>query len=176
MTDTSQPSESLKNLPNRNDFLDSQGRPITQSLFLENGYTSAAIYTLKDVDYEYKGKLYPSLKKLYLLEEDPTEYIFATKYLLGWKHWQRLYENKLLTKHIDEWRFELEMKLRSRAVQELMAQARKGNAGASKWLADRGWAQRGAGRPSKTEIEREKKIQTNVLEEYSQDVLRLHRG
>jgi hypothetical protein len=176
MTDTSQHSESLSNLPIRNDFLDSQGRPLTQSLFLENGYTSAAVYTLKDIDYEYKGKIYPSLKKLFLLEEDPTEYIFANKYLLGWKHWIRICDNKLMTKHVEEWRFELEMKLRSRAVQELMAQARKGNSGASKWLADRGWAQRGAGRPSKIDIEREKKLHTDVLDEYTADVIRLHKG
>jgi len=156
-------------------MLDENGRPITQSMFLELGYNSTAIYTLKDYDHEWRGKMYPSIKRLYLLEEDPTEYEFANKYFLGWKHWQRLGENKLIRKYIDEWREELELKLRSRAVQAMMVQSRKGNAGASKWLADKGWAQRGAGRPTKAEIEREKQLAANIDNEYGQDVIRLHR-
>lgn len=164
-------------LPTRDMFLDTSGRPITQSLFLENGYdTESSIYTLKEVDYEYKGKIYPSLKKLYLLEEDPTEYAFATKYLLNWRHWQRLCNNKLMQPHVAEWRDELEMKLRSRAVQEMMAAARKGNSSASKWLADRGWTNRGAGRPTSIDIEKEKKLHQIVNDEYSGDVIRLHKG
>ena len=59
----------------------SDGRPITQSLFLEIGYTEHAVYTLKDDDYEYNGKVYPSLKKAYLELEDTTEYDFANQYL-----------------------------------------------------------------------------------------------
>ena len=124
----------------------------------------------------YEGHLYPSLKMLYLQEEDPTEYTFATKYLLGWKHWQRLCENKLLRKHIDEWREELEIKMRSRAVKEMVRSAAKGGVVASKWLADRGWVQRGAGRPSKAEVASEKAFMARVDEEYSSDVIRLHKG
>ena len=67
---------------------DSMGRPLTQSLFLELGYTEHSVYTLKEQDYAYKGKNYPSLKRLYLKEEDVTEYEFATKHLLGWQHWR----------------------------------------------------------------------------------------
>ena len=42
-------------------FLDSEGRPLTQSIFLEVGYNDYAIYTLKENDHEYNGKIYPSL-------------------------------------------------------------------------------------------------------------------
>ena len=50
---------------------DTKGRPLTQSLFLELGYnTQYAVYTLKDEDYNYEGKLYPSLKRLYLEMEE----------------------------------------------------------------------------------------------------------
>lgn len=166
----------MTELPSRDKMLDTSGRPITQSMFLEVGYSEAAIYTLKEVDHLYEGKTYPSLKRLYLEEEDPTEYDFATKYLLGWKHWQRLCENKLIRKHIDEWREELEMKLRSRAVKEMIKSAEKGGVQASKWLADRGWAQRGAGRPSKADIASEKALMARVDNEYSSDVIRLHTG
>lgn len=154
-------------------LLDEQGRPLTQSLFLEIGYTEFAVYTLKEQDYEYNGKVYPSLKKLYIEMEDPTEYEFASTCLLGWKHWQRLCENKQIRKHIDEWREELEYKLRSKAVRFMLTSANGGNYQAAKWFADKGWSTRTAGRPSKEEIEGEKQFQARVKEEYSDDVVRM---
>lgn len=158
---------------NREQLLDKAGRPLTQSLFLEVGYTEEAIFTLKEVDYTYNGKVYPSMKRLYMEMADPTEYEFATTYLLGWKHWIRICENKLLRKHIDEWRDELEVKLRSRAVMQVMKQAEIGSFQSSKWLADRGWGTRGAGRPTKLEQEQHKKIQENIDAEYGGDVVRM---
>ena len=40
------------------------GVPLTQGLFLEIQYGEFAVFTLKDEDYEYNGKIYPSLKNL----------------------------------------------------------------------------------------------------------------
>lgn len=137
------------------------------------GYTSNAIYTLKDVDYTYKGKLYPSAKRLYLELEDPTEYEFATTYFLGWNHWQRICANKNVAEHINLWREELEVKLRSRAVKMNIAAAKNGNYQAAKWLADRGWLNRAAGRPSKAEVNKELKIAAAIENEYAADVVRL---
>lgn len=174
MNDILQPSESLNIwLPNLSDLLDESGQPRTQSIFLEVGYTSNAIYTLKNRDYEYKGNLYRSLGKLYVAENDPTEYEFATKYLLGWKHWERICENKLLRKFINEWREELEIKIRSQAIKEMINQSAKGKIAASRFLADRGWAQRGAGRPTTAEITKEKALKARVADEYGEDVARL---
>lgn len=152
---------------------DAMGRPMTQSLFLEIGYVEAAVYSLKDQDHEYNGKYYPSLKRLYLETADPTEYEFATTFLLGWKHWLRLCENKAIRSHIDEWRVELEVKLRSKGVKAAMSQAMAGNYAAAKWMADKGWDVRGKGRPSKDEIEHEKKVQAKMTNEYEADVIRL---
>ena len=160
-------------LPSKDQMYDSTNRPITQSMFLEIGYTDAAIYTLKEDDYEYNGKIYPSLKKLYLLTEDPTEYEFAKTYLLGWRHWLRLCENKVIRKHIDEWREELEVKLRSKAVMQAIKNANKGGFQAAKWLADKGWDGKRAGRPSKADVEKERKIAANINQEYAGDVVRL---
>lgn len=157
----------------KSEFQDDTGRPLTQSLFLEIGYTDFAVYTLKEHDYEYNGKMYPSLKRLYLECEDPTEYDFANQHLLGWKHWQRMVENKLIRKHIDEWREELEYKLRAKAVKDMLASAKAGNYQAAKWFADRGWATRAAGRPSKTELEGAKAAQGRLESEYGDDVIRL---
>jgi hypothetical protein len=164
-------------LPSKDKMVDSAGRPITQSLFLELGYSDAAVYTLKEEDYEYNGRVYPSIKKLYIECADPTEYAFAVEYFLNWKHWQRIADNKAIKKFIDEWREELEVKLRSQGVRQVMrAASLPGGVQAAKWLADRGWSTRGAGRPTKAEIEREKAIHEKVSDEYSADIYRLNKG
>jgi hypothetical protein len=153
---------------------DSRGRPLTQSLFLEIGYSDFAVYSIdQDEDYEYNGKVYPSLKRLYLECGDPTEYSFAQKYLLGWKHWQRLKANKVLNKRFSEWEEELEVKLRSEGVREAIEQAKGGTFQAAKWVADRGWDKRAAGRPSKEEIEKESRIQDRIDDEYKEDIVSL---
>jgi len=154
-------------------LLDINGRPLTQSLFLEIGYTDYAVYTFKDQDHIWNGKVYPSIKALYLELNDPTEYVFTNQYLLGWSHWKRLLENKLIRKEIEEWREELEVKLRCSGVQNAITSAKSGSFQAAKWLADRGWDTRGAGRPSKAEVEREKQFQVTVDKEYSADIIRL---
>lgn len=152
---------------------DSSGKPLTQGLFLEIGYGDSAIYTLKDDDHEYNGKTLPSIKKLYLEMEDTTEYEFANKFFLGWSHWQRICNNKVLRKYIDEWRTELDLKLRARAVKLMIEQADDGGYQAVKWLADRGWDIKKAGRPTKEDIESEKKAIARVESEYGSDVVRL---
>jgi hypothetical protein len=157
----------------KNKLKDTKGRPLTQSLFLELGYSDYSVYTLKDDDYEYNGKVYPSLKKRFLACSDPTEYEFAITHLLGWKHWQRIVDNKVIRKHIDEWREELEVKLRSEGVRNAIAHAQDGTFQAAKWLADRGWDKRAAGRPSKEDIERENKINEKISDEFSDDIVRL---
>lgn len=162
-------------IPTREQMQDVLGKPLTQGLFLEIGYGDNAVYTLKEQDHEHNGKHYLSLKRLYLECADPTEYEFATTYLLGWKHWLRICENKTLRVHIDEWRDELEIKLRSKGVKQIInaATGPLANVQAAKWIADRGWSTRGAGRPTKAEIEREKKIQAGMTDEYGADILRL---
>ncbi|BFG81829.1 hypothetical protein [Pseudomonas phage PP21] len=156
-------------------LVDSMGRPLTQSLFLEIGYSEFAVYTFKDRDYAYKGTNYPSLKRLYLEEEDPIEYTFAEKHLLGWQHWKRLQENKIIRKQIDQWREELELKLRSQGVREMLnlCASETGNFSAAKYLADRGWEKRAAGRPSKAEKERYQAIEEKLQDEFSADIARL---
>ena len=160
-------------VPKKEQLLDTGGRPLTQALFLEVGYSDYAIYTLKEEDHLYNGKIYPSLKRLYLELNDPTEYEFATTYLLGWKHWKRICENKLLRTQIDEWRDELEVKMRSKGVKQAIMSAEQGGFQAAKWLADRGWDTKGAGRPSKAAIESEKAFQAKMSDEYGADVTRL---
>lgn len=160
-------------IPTKADLVDHMGKPLTQSIFLEVSYSDFSVYTLKEDHHEYNGKLYPSLKRFYIEEEDPTEYDFASKYLLGWKHWQRMNANKLLRKHFDEWREELDYKLRSKGVKALLISANTGNYQAAKFFVDRGWDKRAAGRPSKEIIEREIEFQKRVNADYGADIVRL---
>lgn len=157
-------------------LVDVNGIPLTQSLFLEIGYnTDYAIYTLKERDHEYKDHVYPSLKALYLKENDPTEYLFAEKYLLGYPHWKRICANKVLLAYIQEWREELEIKLRAEAVRALinMTSSENGNFQAAKFLADRGWDKNKVGRPSKEELEKRAAIGQRVDDEFKADIRRL---
>lgn len=153
------------------------GNFITQGLFLEHQYdTSRAIFTLKDEDYEFEGVIYPSLKRLFLDMEDLGEYDFACEVLLGWRHWQRICNNKLFSKLIDEWRKELEIKMRGRAIKTIAKEAgsdSRSALAAAKWMADRGWAKRQPGRPSTEDVQRETEIQAGIAADYKADVVRM---
>lgn len=155
-------------VPDRSKFKDRTGKLITQSLFLENGYNEEfAVYTMTDEDKVYKGKTYPSLRKLYLECMDPTEYSFATKYLWGWEHWERIVANNLMTSLVENWRVELEVKLRSLAVRSIVL-ASPESYSAAKWIADGSWKQK-RGRPSKAELAKEKKIRERAAASVDDD-------
>lgn len=152
---------------------DTMGRPLTQSLFLEPNYNAEyAYYTLDGEDKEYKGRVYPSLKRLYLEMEDPTEYEFATTYLIDWPHWKRICSNAILFRHVEEWREELELKLRSIGIRQMLDLAAD-NAQAAKFLAEKGWDKQGAGRPKKERAESERRVQDRLAEEFNADIIRL---
>lgn len=149
---------------------------LTQGLFLEIGYNpEQAVYTLKDWDWNYEGVWYPSLKRLYLEHEDIVEYDFANTYLLGWKHWQRLCNNRILRKHIEEWRFELELKLRSQAIKQIVDMSVDEQKGfqAAKYIANKEWSKNGVGRPKKDTSEFDLKQEAKLNEEFSEDASRL---
>ncbi len=152
---------------------DKGNRRLTQSLFLEYKFDPKfALYTLENEDRTYKGKLYPSLKRLYLIEEDIAEYQFATKHLYDWEQWQRMLSNKWVRKEIDIWREELEILLRSKALQKVMDLSDDGNFQASKFLADKGW-DRTRGRPSKEEQTKLSKVEEKILDEFEADASRV---
>ncbi len=160
-------------VPDASAFRGDMDRFFTQSLFLEHGYdVEKAMYTFKPYDYEYKGKVYPSLRRLYVKMADPTEYLFANKYLGGWDHWQRIKANKALYEEIKHWEEELEIKLRALGVKNVIDMS-GGNFTAAKWVADGHWNVR-RGRPSKEEREREKALRERAVKEVEDDSNRIH--
>jgi hypothetical protein len=153
-------------------FRDEKNRYIVQGLFLEDTYNpELASYTLSGDHKEYKGKMFPSLKKLYLEEGDPNEYTFATTHLYDWPHWLRIVKNKTLAPHVEEWRKELELSLRSEGIATLIDLGINGGSyQAAKWLADKGWDVKEKGRPSNEQIQAEIVKQAKEQEKFSGDI------
>jgi len=155
-------------------FKDPRNNWRTKGLFLEMCYEEGVIFTLGDKDRTWKGHKLISLKRLYMETNDPTEYTLATQHLGGWAHWKRMRGNKALAKHFDEWQEELAIKLASEGVKLTIGLAKEGGTfQAVKWLADGGWIQKKAGRPSKDAIEGELKKQAKDQDEFAEDLLRL---
>lgn len=134
-------------------FKNSQNIRYLQGLFYEQtrGDKSTVVYTLKDDD--HMG--YPSLYRLYMAEADPTEYLFATKHLDGWEHWEMLQASTWFKPYLDRWRKELALKIKAENIQRIMDDAASDSKTAvqsQKFLAVHGYdtpSKNPKGRPSK---------------------------
>lgn len=101
----------------------------------------------------------PSLYILYMVEEDFTEFEFATKYFESFQHWKKICDLTFMAAHIAEWREELELKIKARNLKSLINKATTDSNVAkfllgNKWVEDSG-QHKGTnlrGRPSKDEI------------------------
>lgn len=131
----------------RTKFLDGSGKRVVLQLFKEFARVDVKfkpVYTLQE------------WKEVFLDCRDPSEYSVAMALLGDWDHWLEVRNHPIIKPHIDKWHSELEVKLRSEAIQQMKAHAKQpGGTAAAKWLADKGYAQEGAkkpvGRPKKEE-------------------------
>lgn len=145
----------------------------TKGLFYETSLpedreSMGTAWTLKEDDHNVDGKVYKSMKKLYVAMEDVTEYDFAQATLGSYKHWERLLESPIIRPHIDQWRKELNLKLKARAMKSIIKAAtedEKLSFQAMKYLADNDYLDKKGkrGRPSKDEVKAElrKEVQTS---------------
>lgn len=168
--------------PNKKDMFH-KTTMLKQALFYEvSSYRDNAQYTLLPYDRELEdGRVLPSIKKLYLEMEDPSEFLFANKYFLDWEHWQAIRSNKVLNKYVnkekgfDAWSDELEIKMRAQALMALNDVAKNdGNRGvsAAKYIAEFGWTKK-KGRPSKEENDRTDQIEGGIFDHVAK-VVNLH--
>ena len=133
----------------RTKFLDGSGKRVILQLFKEFARPDVKfkpVYTLKD------------WKDVFLDCRDPSEYQPAQLLLGDWEHWLEVRNHALIKPHVDKWQAELEVKLRSEAIQQMKSHAKQpGGTAAAKWLADKGYAAEGVkkavGRPKKEEVE-----------------------
>lgn len=160
---------------------DEQGRYRTISLFWELRHQAGnyePVFTLKPYDLQKEDKLYPSLKKIYMTYDHiPNfEYEFAQDVFGSWDHWIKLTGASLGVKEtIQEWRDELDIRIKAQSLKAMMIASRDNDAkgvNAAKYLAEKGYAQK-RGRPSKEEVERERKIQAGAHKELADDMERI---
>lgn len=162
-------------------FKNTSGVYIIKPIFFEHDDAEhrMTVYTLKDQDLQHNGITYPSLRRLYLESEDPTEYSFATRYLDSWSHWKKLIQAPFFQSHLTEWREELEIRLRSAALLRMKTRAAsesKDAMQADKVLLSGGWKteeEKTRGRPSKQKIVEEANRLFSAQTEYDDDLNRI---
>jgi len=165
-------------------YKDKEGRWRTLSLFKEtctqaskdNGYMP--VFTLKDSD----PSGLPSMRRHFILSEDPTGYETAMDLLGSWDQWEKIFQGKRFKEELEKWQGEMDVRLRSKAIKALkdtaLTEGSKGTA-AARYLADGGY--RGGkrrGRPTNEEVTRERKIQAGITAELAEDenrILKLHK-
>lgn len=135
-------------------------------------------WTLKEKDLIVGDKTYRSMKRIYLSMEDVTEYDFAMATLGSYKHWERLIESPIIRKHIDQWRKELNLKLKARAMKAIINAAtvdEKSSFQAMKYLADNEYLDRKTkrGRPSKEEVSAELRKEVEINKTFKDDAERI---
>lgn len=139
-----------------------QNKMRTNSLIYEfSNDKTHVVFVLADKDRH--GML--SLHRLYMEIADPTEYEFAMQVFGSWKHWQLFTATKWFKPYLASWRMELEIKIRSDAIKQVIEKSRseKGSNDA-KWLAEKKW-QIQRGRPTKEEVEWQRKVDAGLTEE-----------
>ena len=143
-------------------FKDKMGRWITSGLFKETAQSKD--YILWRLD---------EARVLYVETGDPTGYQFAVQHAGGWKHWLALKESPALKHHILQWEEELDAKVRSIALGNIVKLA-EGDKGyqASKFLTDGGWKPKEMGRPTKEKIEREGRVKSAMYREFDLEVVK----
>ncbi len=161
-------------------FKNPVGIRYTKELFFEMTLADKTnvLYTLKEDD--HMG--YPSIFRLYLEEEDPTEYTFATKYFEGVDHWEKLCTSNWFTPYLVKMRHALELKLKSHAFASIKRDAldpeSKSSSSSAKFILERGYEavnpdKRKAGRPSKREIAEAARLENSFKEEIKDDFERI---
>lgn len=149
-----------KDLAKDNPFRNSNNRYLTKAMFFETSHYPESIrFTLKLHD--HKG--YPSLHRLYVDMEDPTEYLFAIEYFEGWEHWKVLSSLDWFKPYLENMREELDLKLKAKNVERMKKVAEdpdhKSSVQAMRYLIEKGYIDKDEkiakkrGRPSKDEIE-----------------------
>lgn len=158
-------------------FKNSSGVHYLKALFFETARdedNKYALYTLKPFDHTVGDRVFLSISKAYIELNDPTEYLLANKYFDGWLHWKKIRECNWFKPVYNEMKEELEVKIRSNALNQLRLSAKdpKNAVQVNKYLLDKGWVEKDdkRGRPNKETIKREAdklfKEHEDILDDY----------
>lgn len=154
-----------------------QGVYLTRQIFFETSTPPRdfALYSLSDEDKESGGKLYPSIRRLYVEMEDESEYQFAVTYFGNYSHWKAICKCNWFIPHLEEMREELQAKVAAKSLLSLRAKRDEGDVSASKYLLEKKWDSRKdpVGRPSKQRIQEEAQKIVSSKSDYQDDLDRL---
>ena len=117
-------------------------------------------------------------KARFINTRDPTEYAGAIELVGSWKEW--LYFKRtwpMFTREIlPEWMAEMEVLIRSEALQTMIQDARSKSRSATssaRWVAEGGYKPKKEGGPTKSEKAREEMIRSAVVTENEDDISRV---
>jgi len=132
------------------------------------------LFTIKDKEHVVKDVEYVSLKRIYMSYDHVPgmEYEFALDMFDGWYHWKNIAEKSELSKLVQEWRDELDIRIKAVAMKTLLQQSKENIAASRAILAGEHKGTK-RGRPSKAEVEREKKLAAGVRDNLDEDMQRL---
>ncbi len=141
---------------------DGYGRRVVLSLFSEFAKS----------EFKPLWSLYKDWKPVYLGTSDPTEYEAAMLLIGDYEHWLLIRNHPKIKPIIDKWQMEMEVKLRSEAVRQMMKHSKSQNgAAAAKWLAEGRFANRDK-RTKKGKLE-EEQVVSEIDSRVSEDMERL---
>lgn len=148
-------------------FRNINGKYKTADLFTEHNKYGEPLYSLKE------------LKKVYLTYEDITEYDFAVDHFEDYAHWEEIAKSATLKDEIEQWRKELVLKIKARALKGIIRDAVKDNKfECNKFLLSNGWIDKTEstskrGRPTKEEIKQELHRQAETEKDLMDDLNRI---
>lgn len=141
---------------NKDKFISSDGKRMILGLFEETvvpGTKFTPPFKLSD------------WRKVYVDCADPTEYLAAMQLVGDWGHWELVRNYPKLKPIFDSWQKEVEIRLRSEALRELMKHSKKeGGTAAAKWIAEGGYTKRDMRKKE------DKQLETTIKKEVSNQV------
>lgn len=161
-----------------------------KSFMSTSGFRTASLFrdhpTLpvnKEWNFFYIGKEssddeYIALKEVYMSIEDPTEYEFAIKVFGSFRHWKLISGLWWAKDHVAEWREELAVKLKSKAIKDVVSLVdsefvkETTRLQGLKWLANSEYAEKPTETKKKASSKKEA-IDKEVLRDVSDDFERL---
>jgi hypothetical protein len=163
-------------------FKNASNKVMTKALFLETSYHDPkhCVFTFKDYDYDYNGKTYYSLSKLFIsmVPKDPTEYDFAITVFNSWDTWELIKNSSFVNKDYRRWRAEADVKIKSEAIKSIaeeMSSGGRSSFSAAKLLLDRGWLEKEETSQAKRKLKQkeEEDLNKQALSLLSEDAERL---
>lgn len=152
-------------------YKNASGTWLTKGLFYETSDQdkSAVLYTLKDHD--HKG--YPSIPRLYLEMDDPTEVLFYETYFGGLPHWKKLLQSPFFFQVLEELREIQKNRVFSKYIALLRTKAETGDSRSIEYLLEEKYLKGKIGPTTKAKIKEEAQRLRTIDDDLLEDLRRI---